>query len=232
MRLGILSDAHGNVEAFELAVGLLAQADADVIYFLGDSVGYIPEKGVVSALFRSGIRSILGNHDDMMLRQSATAEQDIVYRHRETFAELTKEERVFIGRWPSQLRISNEHGNILFVHGSPKDPLRGYVYPDTHLSDFSTVSADVVFMGHTHHPFVRKHNGKLFVNVGSCGLPRGDDLRGSACIFDPRERSAKIIRFDISGCCRRILSRYSLSSSVTSLLERCAKYNVGNDREA
>lgn len=232
MRIGILSDAHGNVEGFELALQILTDARADEIYFLGDAVGYIPDKGVVSALMGSSIRCVRGNHDDMLLRQSATDAKDLVYRHRETFAALSRDEREFIGGWPTKLSVNGEHGTMLFVHGSPKDPLAGYVYPDSSLVDLSTVSADVVFMGHTHHPFVREHGGKLFVNVGSCGLPRGDDLRGSACIYDLGERSAKIIRFDISGCCRRILSRYSLSSTVTSLLERCSNYKMRNDREA
>jgi putative phosphoesterase len=231
MRFGILSDAHGNVEAFELALNILMEAQADAIYFLGDAVGYIPDKGVVSTLRSSNIRSIKGNHDDMLVRQSVTMDQDLIYRHRETFAALSTDERDFIMSWPSQMKFSDQCGTILFVHGSPTDPLAGYVYPDSSLSDFSAVSADVVFMGHTHYPFVRRRDGKLFVNVGSCGLPRGDDLRGSACIFDCRERSAKIIRFDISGPCSRILSRYLLSSSVTALLKRCSNYKARNDLE-
>ena len=119
----------------------------------------------------------------------------------------------------------------LFVHGSPTDPLTGYIYPDSDLSEFSEIGADVVFMGHTHHPFVRQFNRKLFVNVGSCGLPRGQDLRGSVCIFDVAERRAQIIRFDISKCCERILSQYSLSPPVTSLLSRCVQYTGSSGLE-
>jgi putative phosphoesterase len=231
MRLGVLSDAHGNVEAFQLGLDILAQAGAELIYFLGDSVGYIPDKGVVSLLEGSNIRALRGNHDDMLVRQRATAGQDAVYRHRETYAALTDVERDFLTMLPSQLNVREQGVDILFVHGSPTDPLTGYVYPDSSLSDYSAVSADVVFMGHTHHPFVRRHNRKLFVNVGSCGLPRGDDLRGSACIFDVPECDASILRFDVSGSCRRVLSRYSFSSSVESLLRRCAKYGIGDDLE-
>ncbi|MBR0938031.1 metallophosphoesterase [Bradyrhizobium jicamae] len=231
MRLGILSDAHGNVEAFQLALGILAQAGAELIYFLGDSVGYIPDKRVVSLLEGSNIRALKGNHDDMLVQQRATAEEDAVYRHRETFAALTNVERDFLMALPSQLEVREQGADFLFVHGSPADPLTGYVYPDSSLSDFSGVTADVVFMGHTHRPFVRRHDGKLFVNVGSCGLPRGDDLRGSACIFDVKDCDAKILRFDISRSCKCVLSRYSLSPSVTSLLSRCATYRVGNDLE-
>jgi len=229
MRFGILSDAHGNVEAFEMALGILTDAEVDAIYFLGDSVGYIPDKGVVSALRSSGVQPIRGNHDDMLVRESATAEQDLIYRHRETFATFSDDERDFIRSWPSQLSFSNEHESILFVHGSPNDPLGGYVYPDSNLSELASISPNVVFMGHTHFPFVREYGEKLFVNVGSCGLPRGDDLRGSACIFDVRDRSANIIRFDISGPCSRLLSRHLFPSSVAALLERCSNFKVGKE---
>jgi len=232
MRFGVLSDAHGNVEAFELGLNILKQARVDAIYFLGDSVGYVPDKGVVSALKVSAVKSVRGNHDDMLLRQDATAEQELVYRHRETYAALTEDERDFVRSWPSQVSTSEHGATILFVHGSPIDPLRGYVYPDTDLSDLALVSADVIFMGHTHHPFVREHHGKLFVNVGSCGFPRGDDLRGSVCIFDLPKRSASLIRYDISSSCSRILSRYSLAQPVTALLLRCANYAAGNNFEA
>ncbi len=224
MRLGILSDAHGNVEAFQMGLQLLAEAQAEVIYFLGDAVGYIPDKGVVSLLQKGSIRAIRGNHDDMLVHESTSAEQDVVYRHRETFAALTSTERQYLADLPLKQEVCGEGVTALFVHGSPADPLTGYVYPDTDLSDFSKIDADVIFMGHTHHPFIRQIDRKLFVNVGSCGLPRGQDLRATVCIFDVADRRAQMIRFDISKCCERILSRYSLSSPVTSLLNRCVQY--------
>ncbi len=231
MRLGILSDAHGNVEAFRLGLQILAEAHAEAIYFLGDAVGYIPDGGVVSLLQKSNIRSVRGNHDDMLVHESATAEQDAVYRHRETFATLATAERQFLATLPLKQEFRGAGVTGVFVHGSPANPLTGYVYPDSDLSEFSKIDADVIFMGHTHHPFVRELDRKLFVNVGSCGLPRGQDLRGSVCIFDVADRRAQIIRFDISKCCQRILLRYSLSPPVTSLLSRCAQYTGSSGLE-
>ena len=231
MRLGILSDAHGNVEAFRLGLQILAEAHAEVIYFLGDAVGYIPDAGVVGLLQKGNIRSIRGNHDDMLIHQVATAEQDAIYRHRETSTALNPAERRFLETLPLKTEFHSDGIATLFVHGSPTDPLTGYIYPDSDLSEFSEINADVVFMGHTHHPFVRRFDRKLFVNVGSCGLPRGQDLRGSVCVFDVAERRAQIIRFDISKCCQRILSQYSLSPPVTSLLSRCAQYTGSSGLE-
>jgi predicted phosphodiesterase len=231
MRLGILSDAHGNVDAFRLGLQILTEAGAEVVYFLGDAVGYIPDAGVVGLLQKSNIRAIRGNHDDMLIREVATVEQDAIYRHRETSAALKPAEREFLRTLPLKTEFHGDGVAGLFVHGSPTDPLTGYIYPDSALSEFSEIGADVVFMGHTHHPFVRQFNRKLFVNVGSCGLPRGQDLRGSVCIFDVAERHAQIIKFDISKCCERILSQYSLSPPVTSLLSRCVQYTGSSGLE-
>lgn len=222
MRIGILSDAHGNVEAFRLGLGILADARVDLIYFLGDAVGYIPDAGVVRLLRNSTIRSIRGNHDDMLIRKCTPEAQDAIYRHREAFDCLDADDRQFLNVLPLQIEIEGDGLTALFVHGSPANPLTGYVYPDTDLSQFSEIGADVIFMGHTHHPFVRDCGQKLFVNVGSCGLPRGSDLRASICVFDSTERTAELIRFDISKCCENVLSKYSLAPAVTSLLSRCA----------
>jgi predicted phosphodiesterase len=110
----------------------------------------------------------------------------------------------------------------LFVHGSPSDPTYGYVYPDTDLSSFAGFEADVIFMGHTHRPFVRRNGDYLFVNVGSCGLPRDGDPRGSVCLFDTHSRSAEILRFDISQSSEAALSRYRMHDSVAAALKRLA----------
>lgn len=223
MRIGILSDAHGNVEAFQAGLRVLSDAQVDLFCFLGDAVGYIPDGGVVSLLKTSNVLAIRGNHDDMLIRRNTPAEKDAIYRHGEVFAALDTGEREYLSTLPSHLELRSDGLAALFIHGSPLDPLTGYVYPDSDLSVFNDIEADVVFMGHTHRPFVREYGRKLFVNVGSCGLPRGNDLRGAVCVFDTAERKANIVRFDISGCCKRILLRYTLSPSVASLLDRCAQ---------
>ena len=109
----------------------------------------------------------------------------------------------------------------LFVHGSPSDPTWGYVYPDTPLEEFDDVTADVVFMGHTHRPFVRISGATTFVNVGSCGMPRDGDPRGAAALFDTTSGEATILRFDIAEPSRRALAAHaSLHETVVSVLRR------------
>jgi len=44
--IGILSDAHGNRPAFDLAISVLQGYGAKIFYFLGDAVGYLPTTDV------------------------------------------------------------------------------------------------------------------------------------------------------------------------------------------
>ena len=98
---------------------------------------------------------------------------------------------------------------LLLVHGSPTDPTYGYVYPDTVLDGFST-DADWVFMGHTHHPFVREHLGTCYVNIGSCGMPRDDGRYGAVAILDTKARKARILRYDITTESKRVLKLFPM----------------------
>lgn len=205
-KLGILSDAHGNGPAFLQAIALLRKNGAERFVFLGDAVGYIPSLDVVKALMALGdeVRCILGNHESMLLK--GDSRQDEVYKLNRTRPLVGESERAFMQSWNKQIAEDAGGRRALFLHGSPKNPTNGYVYPDTDLSEF-TPDADFVFMGHTHHPFVRKEGGTVFVNVGSCGLPRDDGRFGSAAIFDAGSGKATVLRFDITEATRETLAK-------------------------
>jgi hypothetical protein len=42
MKIGYISDAHGNVGAFEQGLKVLEAFCCEQIFFLGDAIGYIP----------------------------------------------------------------------------------------------------------------------------------------------------------------------------------------------
>lgn len=220
--IGILSDAHGNFAAFRVAIRQLEKLGARKIYFLGDAVGYIPSLEVVDDLMSLGdhVKCILGNHEQMLLLETGAQDREPVYQHRAVRAQLSAMQRDFLSCWPTQRREVIQDRPILFVHGSPEDVTCGYVYPDTVLETFDSQAA-VVFMGHTHHPFISQSQDCLFVNVGSCGLPRDDGRFGSAAIYDPVCGTARIIRFDISVETQSVFDQYPMiHASVHKLLDR------------
>jgi putative phosphoesterase len=225
MLIGFLSDAHGHTDAFLRGVSLLRAAGAEHVFFLGDAVGYIPDAGVVRALRRMDIAAVRGNHDEMMMNGSAPPGDGHVYRHGETMQQLSPGELAFVEGWPIQRSLSVEGCRCLLVHGSPSAPLNGYVYPDTDLSPFRDVDADIVLMGHTHHPFIREEYGRLFVNVGSCGLPREAGRRASACLLDPAARQARILRYAIALEAAQVLADYDLDAAVVKLLTEAIALN-------
>ncbi|HVJ82253.1 MAG TPA: metallophosphoesterase family protein, partial [Planctomycetia bacterium] len=105
--------------------------------------------------------------------------------------------------WPLQV----EQGELLFVHGSARDPLREYVFPEDasnekKLTDLFRWIPRLCFQGHTHLPGVFTDDfqfatpaelgyrfsfddRKAMINVGSVGQPRDGDLRACYVLFDP-----------------------------------------------
>lgn len=205
--IGLLSDAHGNLEAYEAAVALLRSRGADELYFLGDAVGYLPSGAVVDALARDGVRPIQGNHEEMLLGGSLSTEQEGIYRLLDTRDRMRPERLAWIAAWPRTRELEVNAGRILMVHGSLEDPIHGYVYPDTPLGDLNGDSPTTVFMGATHRPFLRRAGKTTYVNVGSCGLPRDRGDLGAACLFDPNSGRVSILRFDITGEIESALAR-------------------------
>ena len=69
MKLGLISDVHGDPVALELAWAHLTVLGADRIVCAGDLVGYGPPPDrVVAFLVEHGIASVRGNHDRWALR--------------------------------------------------------------------------------------------------------------------------------------------------------------------
>lgn len=228
MKHGILSDAHGHVEAFHIALDILRRHGAERLHFLGDAINYIPGTAVVDSLMaQSDVQVIAGNHEVMLLGAGVSAERDSVYQMRRTAAEMSTAHLEFLRALPKRSEISAACGNILFVHGSPVDETFGYVYPLDDLNRLCVPAGTTVFMGHTHRPFVRKEGGVMFVNVGSCGMPRDCGHLGAACLFDDCSGKAEILRFDIRAATEAALKRsHPVHPSVKELFERAPSGSV------
>lgn len=221
MKIGALSDAHGNGLALEKALQVLSDAGADEFFFLGDAIGYIPSVSALKLLTSSAdkIVTIKGNHEHMILQGTIDSERDRVYMHREIFPDV-QPFLADMARWPESIRVERGRLEILMVHGSPCDPLFGYVYPDSILSPNDS-TFDFVMMGNTHRPFQKKVGGTTYVNVGSCGFPRDDGRFGSAVLLDTDLAEAEILRFNIELETKDVLLRSPpVHPSVLQTLKR------------
>ena len=222
MILGFLSDAHGNDAGLDRCVEALRRANASELYFLGDAVGYMPNGDrVLSRLRDIGAHCIRGNHEEMLLGNiSLTPSQDSVYRLELARSRLRPDWIEWIQQWPIERTVAVEGASLLLVHGSPSDPLTGYVYPDTDLSPFDGLPHDVVMIGHTHRPFVRRAGRTTIVNVGSCGLPRDIGNLASCATYDTEQSTADIVRVEFDAL--SLIAEFGdrIDTSVVACLQR------------
>jgi predicted phosphodiesterase len=183
---GFLSDAHGNPDGLERCLRALELQRPERIYFLGDAVGYFPEENAVLDLLRSRqVTCLRGNHEALLLGElPLSPERDRVYRITDARRRLRPAHRKWIEQWPDRLEVEIGRRRLLLLHGSPADPLQGYVYPDGDLSLFDGLPFDAVLVGHTHRAFLAKVGPVTIVNAGSCGMPRDAGTLASCATYD------------------------------------------------
>ena len=220
MKLGLLSDAHGNLIGTKKCLEFLISKRVDHLFFLGDAVGYYPDaKPTLDLLVDSKVSMLIGNHDAMMLGNlDYELSRETVYRLKGLKSLIGDRNLKLLSNLAPMKELEFDGRSLLLVHGSPWNPMLGYVYPDSDLSAFEEMSYDCVFMGHTHRPFISNNA----VNVGSCGLPRDVGNLLCCCIYDSEENEAKIFRIPID----RDLLRSEYETQVDSVVMECL------DREA
>jgi predicted phosphodiesterase len=111
---------------------------------------------------------------------------------------LTAESMKYLKGLPERLEIECKGKRIVVVHGSPAEPLQEYVFPwvPDHVFEgfLKETGADVLILGHTHVPFVKRLNGRLVLNPGSVGQPRDHNRQASHAVIDMKRMDARIIR--------------------------------------
>lgn len=203
MKRAIISDIHSNLEALTAVLARIDELKVDEIFCLGDIVGYGPNPLECIELIRKRVKvCILGNHDQAALFDpegfNAGAERAIFWT-REQLEKAGSSRGFnywdFLGELP---RVFKE-GEMIFVHGSPRNPLSEYVflddiYDERKMDRLFSIIQKVSFQGHTHVPGVFTElreffspgeieskyiigEKKVMINVGSVGQPRDNDSR-------------------------------------------------------
>lgn len=162
---------------------------------LGDSIGYFPDGNeVLNHMREMNCYCVRGNHEQMLLHGEFSI-NDSQYQLARQRACLSPANLEWISSWPEyiELRLPSET-KALLVHGSPIDPVNGYIYHDSIIPDNIADGYDYLFCGHTHRPFTRIAGGTSIYNVGSLGLPR-DGTSLSTCLqFDTLSEKCEFIR--------------------------------------
>jgi putative phosphoesterase len=222
MIAGFLSDAHGNAHGVERCLKALELEGAEQLYFLGDSVGYMPfDMEVLELLWGVGAVCIRGNHEEMLLGSIVVPEsRELVYHLNSARSRVLPRWKDWLESWPVRLDVVLGGKRLMLVHGSPRDPIEEYVYPDTDLSSFPEYPCDFLLLGHTHRPFVRHSGSVTWINVGSCGLPRDVGGLASCAVLDTASGAVEILRIRLDADMLLRTLAGSVHSSVADCLTR------------
>jgi len=202
MKILVISDIHGNLSALNAI-----QESADMVFCLGDMVNYGPYPGECIKKIRGMTDKIVrGNHDHAIGRNLGCGCSE---KYTElsndgkafTIATLNNDEKSFLGNLPLTLNLQVAEKNFLFSHASPSGDLHKYLRPNVKDSEFITeskdITADVVFIGHTHLPMVREINGITYINPGSVGQPRDGIPQASYAVWEDGHTEIKRVSYDV-----------------------------------
>jgi len=241
MRIAIISDIHGNLEAFKTVLRDIFSQRVTQIYCLGDVVGYGPFPQECLSLARKRAKVILlGNHEDAAInpdehRQHMTkfAAKSIDY----TLQKLRPSEIEYFKTLPLTFNISDI---ATLAHSSRLNP-KSWDYletPEEMREEIRNLPTQICFTGHTHKPYVFgnlvghyrdiRHDTleldpdeKYFINVGSVGQPRNGDCRACYGILDissvKSTFSFRRIFYDISRT-HRAMKKYHISDFLSERL--------------
>lgn len=229
MRIGVLSDVHGNLEALEAVLAHAESQSPDLLLCLGDFVGYGPDPNRCVEILEPRLRSaVVGNHDQAAVgaREIGSfnlyAQEAMVW----TRGVLSEGVRNYLGALPEYAELPEVEG-LLLAHGSPRWAAAEYVV-DSKIAKASFLARKfrVAFVGHTHQPAVfveaKRRVGahgllpevplslvprhRYIVNVGSVGQPRDGDPRAAYLLFDTDGPSATLYRvsYDLEATQRKM----------------------------
>ncbi len=241
MRIAVISDIHGNLEAFDQVLADMDESSVDASVCLGDSIGYGPDpEKVVQILRKHCIPSVMGNHELAIARPehlgwfNPSARRSLLIT-RELISEGTLD---YISLLPASLVIEG----ALFVHGCPPDSMTRYLldFSERQLAGlFRRMEQDICFVGHTHTLEIVTFDGsrairsplrqgthslregfRYIVNVGSVGQPRDGNNRAKYVLWDNVENrlETRFVPYDARITAAKILELGFPGINATRLL--------------
>lgn len=224
MKLAIISDIHGNLEALERCLQYLdEQSDITFTAVLGDILGYGGDPCMCMEKIRNRADiAIIGNHDAAVIGTTDIEHFNPLARKVITWTrdQISEDDRTYLANLPYKVIKDN----ILFTHGTPGDPEKWmYIFNwfDA-VDEFRNFSESICFVGHSHVPGIYEQSApiphdsgtlqlnpdnKYIINVGSVGQPRDSDSRLSFAVLDQDNWTIEIVRleYDIETARQKII---------------------------
>jgi len=211
VKRAIISDIHSNLEALNAVLADIREQGITDVICLGDIVGYGPNPRECIDLVMKCKVCLLGNHDQGALFDPEgfnTGAERAIFWTRAQLEDSSGNPAVASRRWDflGELPRNILDGAFLFVHGSARNPLNEYVFPEDiynrrKMEKIFALIEHYAFQGHTHVPGIftedlrffspeevgyeyRLTDQKAMINVGSVGQPRDGDPRACYVVLD------------------------------------------------
>ncbi len=220
----VVSDIHSNIEALLVVLNDIEKKGIknDDIYCLGDVIGYGPDPVACLDIALNFNFVLMGNHEEAVINGAfgfhPAAKRAVDWTRRQikpqVFSSGHKKRRwEFVRDLPLKINRNNDFPiDMLFVHGSPRDPTMEYILKvDTEdyfgeippkIKEIFEMFDGLCFVGHSHVPciitkdsqyhtveevdneFKIEKGEKYVVNVGSVGQPRDGNPFSSYVTID------------------------------------------------
>lgn len=206
MRLGLLSDVHGNRIALEAVVADGRECGVEAWWVLGDlvAIGPDPIPTLELLLELPGVKFVRGNTDryvvsgDRPFPHAADVERDpsllpLFETVESSFAwtrdEMSEHELQYLAALPTSQRLVLADGaRLLGIHASVGSDDGEGITPDLPDADLAELlagaDAHVICGGHTHRATDRRVGRHRAVSLGSVSNPITSDLRASYVVVD------------------------------------------------
>jgi putative phosphoesterase len=195
--MAAFSDIHSNIQALRNVLADIREHKPDVMYCLGDLVGYGPRPNeVISLLKELEVPTVMGNYDDgvgydrgdcgcayttALEKENGRVSIDWTTR---TVLPANKE---YLRSLEKDIIVEAEGRRMLLVHGSPRR-LNEYLYEDRPQASLrrmlEPLDIDALVFGHTHKQYHKVVDGVHIINDGSVGKPKDGDPRACYALID------------------------------------------------
>lgn len=231
----LISDIHSNFEALQAVLEDMNKQNVSEIYCLGDIVGYGPNPRECIDLIMQCKVVLLGNHDQGAMFDpdgfNPPAERAIFWTRSQLEMGDNRSKREQRWEFLAELPRMFKENSYLFVHGSARNPLNEYVFPEDVYNQrkmdriFALVDR-YCFQGHTHVPGIfteslpedlyqfhapdeidyvyKLDSRKTLCNVGSVGQPRDGDWRSCYVLLDDDTITYRRVEYDIETTIQKI----------------------------
>jgi predicted phosphodiesterase len=197
MRIAIVSDIHGNRQAFDAVLDAIGESDCQEMWCLGDLVGYGADPDACVALAKAHAAVCLAGNHDLGVRGSLPLEQfsrGAALAATWTQETISEETKAFL----DSLEPSKLDEAVGLYHASPRDPVWEYVLSPLQAELCLDVQVQrISLIGHSHVALSFSRlpaqaatgetrgpdeeldltEGEWLLNPGSVGQPRDGDPR-------------------------------------------------------